>query len=66
MPNGTDPARVVSFIESVGEVLGVDYSDPVRVKALLPLGALKELGKFGIKVEALNEADHGEEPVNDE
>ncbi len=66
VPNGTDPARVVSFIESVGEVLGVDYSGPVRVKALLPFGALKELGKFGIKVEALNEADHGEEPVNDE
>ncbi|WP_456366625.1 GTPase HflX [Thermococcus sp.] len=66
VPSGTDPARVVSFIESVGKVLGVDYSNPVRVRALLPLGALKELGNLGVKVEALNEADHGEEPVNDE
>lgn len=61
-----DAGRVISLLDSIGEVLNVQYGEETVVDALILTGMIKELTKLNVRIEHLNETNEMEELENDE
>ncbi|MBP1911413.1 GTPase HflX [Thermococcus stetteri] len=57
---------VMALINSVGEVLSVEYGEKTMIDAYVQTGMLGEIKKMGAEIERLNHPDEGEELEQDE
>ncbi|AMQ18563.1 GTPase HflX [Thermococcus peptonophilus] len=57
---------VMALINSVGEVLSVEYGEKTRIDAYVQTGMVGEIKKMGAEIERLNHPSEGEELEQDE
>jgi GTP-binding protein HflX len=57
---------VMALINSVGEVLSVEYGEKTRIDAYVQTGMVGEIKRMGAEIERLNHPDDGEELEQDE
>ncbi|AFL95450.1 GTP-binding protein, HflX family [Thermococcus cleftensis] len=52
--------RVMALINSIGEILSVEYGEKTRIRAYVQTGMIKELTRLGVRIERLNQPHEGE------
>lgn len=60
--------QIMALVNSIGEVLDVEYGEETRIKAYVQTGMIKELTRLGVEIKRINEeeAEESEHPSNGE
>ncbi|ASJ10520.1 GTP-binding protein HflX [Thermococcus sp. P6] len=58
--------RLMALINSIGDVMEVEYREKTRIRARIQTGMIKELAKLNVEIRRLNHPHQSEEPEDDE
>ncbi|WP_457752332.1 GTPase HflX [Thermococcus sp.] len=60
--------QIMALVNSIGEILDVEYGEETRIKAYVQTGMIKELTRLGVGIKRINEeeAEESEHPHNGE